>query len=142
MLRLASISQNGISLTLINGSSSATATVESTTQLQVTTSGNNSAATYGDGRISFSNNGQIWTKLDLPTNYTNQGGAATHVIQNGTSLTFVDKLGNTSPGSWTSPTVLFASAWNEPTGVCRQSGANLPGEYAQSDHGAGRSLSG
>jgi hypothetical protein len=35
------------------------------------------------------------------------------VIQDGTtSLVFVDKSGGTSPGYWTSPTQVFATAWN------------------------------
>ena len=110
---LASISQTGSSLSLVNGLVSTTASITSATQLQVVASGKKSTATYADGKITFSSTGQVWTKLDLPSNYTNQSGAATHVIQNGATLTFVDKLGNTSPGYWISPTQVFATAWNE-----------------------------
>jgi hypothetical protein len=75
--------------------------------------GSSALATYGDGTISFSNNGQVWTKLDLPTTFTNSRGATTHILQNGNSLTFVDSVGGTSPGFWISPTQVFATAWNE-----------------------------
>jgi hypothetical protein len=111
---LASITQNGALLTLVNGGTTNSATVSSTSQLLVSLGGGSSAvATYGDGTISFSNNGQVWTKLDLPTDYTNSKGATTHIQQNGASLTFVDSLGGTSPGFWISPTQVFATAWNE-----------------------------
>ena len=75
MLTLASIAQNGTNLTLI-GSTTATATVTSTTQLQV----GGVTATYGDSQITFGATGtfanQVWTKLDLPTDYTNPAGCA------------------------------------------------------------------
>jgi hypothetical protein len=111
---LASITQTGTLLTLVNGGTTNSATITSTSQLTVSLgSGNTAGATFGDGAISFSNNGQVWTKLDLPTNYTNSRGSATQILQNGTSLTFVDSMGGTSPGYWISPTQVFATAWNE-----------------------------
>jgi hypothetical protein len=111
---LASITQNGVLLTLVNGGTTNSATITGTSQLTVSLGGGiTGQATFGDGRISFTNNGQVWTKLDLPPDYTNPGGAGTHILQNGTSLTFVDKFGSTSPGFWTSPTQLFATAWNQ-----------------------------
>jgi hypothetical protein len=74
-------------------------------------------ATYGDSQITFGSTGtfanQVWTKLDLPANYTNSRGAATQITQNGASLTFVDSVGGTSPGHWISPTQVFADSWNE-----------------------------
>jgi hypothetical protein len=111
---LASITQIGMQSTLVNGGTTTSATITGTSQLTVSLGGGGTAtATFADGAISFSSNGQIWTKLDLPPDYTNQNGAATHVIQGGSSLTFVDSQGNTSAGSWISPTQLFATAWNE-----------------------------
>jgi len=111
---LATITQNGTGLALVCGSTSTSATISTVTQLLVSIGQNaTAAATYGDGKITFSNNGQVWTKLDLPGNYKNQSGAAVQVIQNGTSITFVNKLGATTPAFWTSPTTLFLSAWNE-----------------------------
>jgi hypothetical protein len=97
----------------LNGATTASATVTSTTQLQI----GSVIATYGDSQITFGSTGtfanQTWTKLDLPANYTNSRGAATHITQNGASLMFVDSVGGTSPGQWISPTQVFATAWNE-----------------------------
>ncbi len=104
---LASIAQSGTSLTL-NGSSSQSATVLSTTQIQVGAT----TATCRDSQISFGSTGpfanQTWTKIDLPPDFTNLQGNATHVIQNGSAITFVDKYARISVGSWISPTELSA----------------------------------
>ncbi|MBI3865204.1 MAG: hypothetical protein HY290_25295, partial [Planctomycetia bacterium] len=118
---IGTITQNGVLLTFSNAGASTTGTVQNSSQILVNTGGGNTAIeTYGDGRINFANGpqgfafgGQTWSKLDLPPDYTNPGGSATHVIQNGTAtLTFVDKFGGTSPGFWTSPTRIFTTLWN------------------------------
>ena len=115
---LASITQNGALLSLVDGGTTNSATVSGTSQLTVSLGGSNTAtATYADGKISFSSNSQVWTKLDLPPNYTNQSGAAVHILQNGASLTFVDKFGNTSPGYWISPTQVVATGWGNEVGT-------------------------
>ena len=116
VVTLASITQNGGVLTLV-GSSTATATITNSTQILVNGA---DTASYGNSSITFSSGtfaGQVWTKLDLPVNYTNQGGAAVHVIQNGTSLTFVNKLGQTSTGHWVTPTQFVATDWGNETGT-------------------------
>lgn len=111
---LASISQSGDQLTLVNGATQITATiVANPSQILV---GNAVVGTYQDSSITFTSGafaGQTWTKLNLAANYTNSRGAATHITQNGASLTFVDSRGGTSPGFWISPTQVFATAWNE-----------------------------
>lgn len=111
---LASIVQSGTQLTLnLNGVPTTGFVVNNASQVLA---GNTVVATCANSAITFSSGtfaGQTWTKLDLPANYTNQSGAATQVIQNGTSLTFVDKFGNTSPGVWISPTQVSATAWGE-----------------------------
>ena len=116
VLSLASITQNGVNLTLV-GSSSTSATVVSTTQLSV----GGVTATYGGSVITFGVTGtfanQVWTKLDVPANYTNQGGAAVQIIQSGASLTFVNKLGQTSAGHWISPTQFMATDWGSEIGT-------------------------
>lgn len=71
-------------------------------------------ATYGNGSIKFLAGtfaGQTWTKLVLPTNFTNPAGAPVHVSQNGTTVTFTDKYGIQAPGTWVNATQL--SAWGE-----------------------------
>ena len=109
---LASITQTGTALALVNGGNSSSATITSPTALQVGAS----RATFGDGTITFSN-GRVWTKLDLPSDYTNARGSATHVIENGASLTFVNFLGATSSGSWISPTQVMATDWGNEIGT-------------------------
>jgi hypothetical protein len=108
MLTLASIVPSGTQLILI-GSTVAVATITSTTQFQVV---GGAAATYGESIITFGSSGpfanQVWTKLDLPTNYTDAEGAGTHVITNGNSITFVDEFGNTRAAIWINPTQLTA----------------------------------
>ena len=103
---LASIQQNGTQLTL-NGSTTVTATVTSPTTLLV----GGVTASYGNSKITFGSTGpfanQVWTKLDLPTDYTNPAGAIVHIYQNGNAVTFSDRNGITSPGTWLSPTRLF-----------------------------------
>ncbi|MBI3860588.1 MAG: S53 family peptidase [Planctomycetia bacterium] len=109
---LGSITQNGTSLTFANGASSFAATITNPTQMNVT--GQAGGATFGDGQIVFAGSGQVWKKLDLATDYTNPSGAATRVIQNGTtSVVFVNKFGGTSPGYWINATQLFATGWNQ-----------------------------
>jgi hypothetical protein len=107
-LTLASISQNGTALTM-DGSANASATVTSTTQLQI----GGVTATYGDSQIRFGSTGtfanQVWTKLDLPTDYTNPAGARVHITQNGNALIFSDRNGTQSPGAWINPTQIAAS---------------------------------
>lgn len=110
---LASITQNGPRLTLVNGSGSTSVTITSATTLDV--------GVYGNGKITFSN-GQVWTKLDVPQDYVSSTGGIPHLRQNGANLTFFDKFGGTSPGFWISPTEIVASAdklsdWNEPLTV-------------------------
>ena len=110
---LASIAQNAGTLTLNGTLTTATATITNATQILVN---GTDTATYVNSKINFTSGtfaGETWTKLDLPGDYTNQSGAATHVIQNGTSVTFVDKFGNNSPGIWLTPTTLSATAWNQ-----------------------------
>jgi hypothetical protein len=104
---LASIAPSGNQWLLI-GSTVALGTVASPTQLQI----GGSTATYGDSRIAFGSAGpfanQVWTKLDLPANYTTARGAATHVTTNGNSIAFVDENGVSSAATWINPTQLFA----------------------------------
>jgi hypothetical protein len=50
----------------------------------------------------------VWTKLDLPADYTTALGAATHVNTNGNGLTFVNEFGSPSAGVWINPTQLTA----------------------------------
>jgi hypothetical protein len=106
-LTLASITQSGVNLTL-HGSTSAAATVTSTTQLQIGAT----TATYGDSVITFGSTGpfanQVWTKLDLPANYTTVRGAQAHVNTNGNNITFVDENGVSSAAVWINPTQLTA----------------------------------
>ncbi len=109
---LASIDQNGNSLTL-HGSSTVSAAIQSATQMLV---GGNQPAPYANGSIMFlagSFAGQTWTKLDLPPDFTNQQGAAVHIMQNGTSVTFVNKFGGTASGTWVAPTLLSVPAFGE-----------------------------
>src|SRR5579872_7265156 len=93
---LASITQNGGVLTL-NGASTTTATITNATQILVN---GTDTANYGNSRVTFLSGTfapQIWTKLDLPTDFTDPVGAPVRVSQNGTAVTFTDKFGNTSP---------------------------------------------
>jgi len=110
---LASVTQTSGAQITLNGSTTANAAIASSSQLQI----GGVTATYGNSQITFGSSGpfanQVWTKLDLPTNFTNQSGAPVQVIENGNSITFVNKFGATTPASWTSPTTLFLSAWNE-----------------------------
>ncbi len=68
-------------------------------------------ATYADGIITFSADsplaGQVWTKLDLPVNYTDAHGAATQVTQTGASVTFTDETGAQTSAVWIDPTQLL-----------------------------------
>ncbi|MBI3860436.1 MAG: fibronectin type III domain-containing protein [Planctomycetia bacterium] len=103
---LASITQNGGTLTL-NGSSITSATITDGTKILVN---GTDPALYGNGSITFLSGtfaGQTWTKLTLPTDFTNPAGARVHIFQNGSALTFSDRNGKTSPGTWVSPTQLF-----------------------------------
>jgi hypothetical protein len=114
---LASVSQNGAQLTL-TGASTTTAVLTSPTTLVVGTS---DSATYGNSQINFGSTGtfanQVWTKLDLPTNFISSLGGPAQVIQNGASLQFVNNRGQTSAGSWISPTQVVATAFGNETGT-------------------------
>jgi hypothetical protein len=115
-LTLASIAQSGANLTL-NGSSVVAGVVITPTRFNV----GGTTANYGDSVITFGSTGpfanQVWTKLDLPADYTNQGGAAVHIMQTGAALTFVNKLGQTSAGHWISPTQFIATDWGNEIGT-------------------------
>ena len=105
---LASIVPAGSQLVLI-GSTVAVGSVASQTQLQI----GGTMANYSlDSQITFGSTGpfanQVWTKLDLPTDYTTDRGAATHVITNGNSITCVDQNGVPSAAAWINPTQLTA----------------------------------
>jgi hypothetical protein len=105
---LASIAQNGTQLTL-NGTNHVTMTIV-TSPAELLETGT-AVATYQNSTITFSSGtfaGQVWTKLDLPANYTNPIGAPVFVAQNGSAVTFTDKFGKTSPGTWLNPTQLSA----------------------------------
>jgi hypothetical protein len=68
-------------------------------------------ATYGNNSITFSAGafaGQVWTKINLPVNFTNLAGQAVHATQNGSSVTFTDSHGNMSPGTWLSANTMSA----------------------------------
>ena len=114
---LASITQSGAQLTLTGTTTPATI-VTNPGQLLA---GGAVVATYSGSVISFTSGafaGETWTKLDLPTDFTNQGGAPVHIYtsQDGTSLTFVNKLLQTSSGSWIDPTHVKADNWGGPNG--------------------------
>jgi hypothetical protein len=115
---LASITQAGNLVTLINGASATIATIgynSTLGQVQLQLSNNTSIALTDD---SFTLNGQVWTKLDLPTNYTSSWGGSASVVQNGTaSLMFVNSQGQTSPGFWTSPNQVVATAFGNEVGT-------------------------
>jgi hypothetical protein len=102
---LASIAQNGGTLTL-REFSSITAAITDATRILVNGA---DTATYGNSSIVFPTGtfaGQTWTKLDLPSNFTNQAGARVHCIEIGSAVTFIDRNGLQSPGDWISPTQL------------------------------------
>ncbi|MFN0054545.1 MAG: glycosyl hydrolase family 17 protein [Planctomycetales bacterium] len=66
-----------------------------------------------DGTITWSNS-NAWRRLSLATEYVNPTGDAVRIIDNSTTaLTFVNKLGGTSPGNWINPTQVTATAWNQ-----------------------------
>ncbi len=116
---LASITQNSNQVTLVNGATTTNATIGYNTSLgqaQLQLSNNTIVALAND---SFTLNGQVWKKLDLPTNYTTSfGGGAVSVVQNGTtSLTFVNGQGQKSPGFWLSPTQVVATAFGNEVGT-------------------------
>ncbi len=116
---LASITQNSNQVTLVNGATTTNATIGYNTSLgqaQLQLSNNTIVALAND---SFTLNGQVWNKLDLPTNYTTSfGGGAVSVVQNGTtSLTFVNGQGQKSPGFWLSPTQVVATAFGNEVGT-------------------------
>ncbi len=104
---LASIAQNGTQLTLA-GTSTASATITSGDQILVN---GTDTATYGDGSITFTTGqfaGQTWTKISLPTSFTNPQGAPVSISQDGANITFTDKYGHTATGAWVTPTTLTA----------------------------------
>jgi hypothetical protein len=111
-LTLASISQNGTALTF-SGSTSATGTLTSPNQFTIGAA----VETFANSSITFAAGGsfagQIWTKLDLPTDFTNQQGAPTHASQYGSSVTLTDKYGHSANATWTTPTQLSIPAWHD-----------------------------
>jgi hypothetical protein len=105
--RLASITQNGAALTL-NGDSTAAASISDATQILVN---GTDTAIYGNGSIELLAGtfaGQTWTKLDLPTDFTNPAGARVHITQNGNAVSFTDRNGTQSAGTWIDTTQLSA----------------------------------
>src|SRR5258707_64029 len=59
-------------------------------------------ATFQNSVIAFTSGAfanQVWTKLDLPTDYTNPAGARVHITQSGNALTFSDRNGTQSAGT-------------------------------------------
>jgi hypothetical protein len=108
--QLASIIQSGTTLTINPpGGGPVTGVINSPTQ--VTASGFGGAGTYADGVINFGN-GQAWTKLDLPSNYTTSaGGGATQVVPNGTTtLGFVNSQRQSFGGNFTDPMHLIVTS--------------------------------
>ena len=91
--------QDGFLLKL-KGTSPATATVTDSTHLLIN---GTDVASYGNNGITFSTGafaGQVWTKINLAANFTNDAGQAVHAAQHGNQVTFTDKNGNTSAGTW------------------------------------------
>jgi CSLREA domain-containing protein len=116
---LASITQSGNQATLTSGATTTVTTIvynSTQSQLQLQLANNSTIALVND---SFTLNGQVWNKLDLPTNYTTSfGGGAVSVVQNGTtSLMLVNSQGQKSPGFWLSPTQLVATAFGNEIGT-------------------------
>ena len=114
---LASVTQNNNLATLFNGgtTTSTTITFDATSgQVQLQLPDNTTVALSND---SFTLNGQVWTKLDLPPSYTSSFGGSASVAQNGTSLTFVNNQGQSSPGYWLSPTQVVATAFGNEVGI-------------------------
>jgi CSLREA domain-containing protein len=116
---LASITQSGSQATLTNGATTTVTTIvynSTQGQLQLQLSNNTVVALAND---SFTLNGQVWKKLDLPVNYTTSfGGGAVSVVQNGTtSLAFVNSQGQKSPGFWLSSTQVVATAFGNEVGT-------------------------
>ena len=112
--KLATVTQsNDVQLGFVNenGQTSTGSVLTATTLVASNYSGGQ--ATFGDGQIRFQN-GQVWRKLDLSPFYTSSiDNRQVRVLQDGTStLKFVDQLGQTTPGSWTSPTTLFDTGRN------------------------------
>src|SRR4029079_6830761 len=104
-----SILQNGMQITL-NGTATVGATiVVNPAELLIAGAVD---ATYQNSVITFGSTGpfanQTWTKLNLPGDFRNPAGALVHIIQNGSSVTFVDRNGAQSPGTWLSPNRLSA----------------------------------
>ena len=101
--------QNAFLLEL-KGTSPATATAIVADSTHLSINGTN-VATYGNNSITFSTGafaGQVWTKINLPANFTNVAGQPVHAAQNGSSVTFTDKNGNTSAGTWLGTNTMLA----------------------------------
>jgi hypothetical protein len=107
---LTAIIQNGTQLTFVNVAGGAT-TGSLLGPNQVSLPGWGQTGVWVEGTLSFSA-GSRWTKLDLSSDYQNLTGDPLHILQNGTALTFVNKAGGTSAGSWLSPTQVQATDWN------------------------------
>lgn len=113
------IVQKGVLLTFVVNSSGDSSPGYWINPTQVYAPAFGQTGTVGNGKITWSG-GNVWaassTIVSPPSfsNYTNKGGAATQVVQNGTSLTFVvDDSGESSPGYWISPTQVYAPAFGQ-----------------------------
>ncbi len=114
---LASVTQSTDYAILIDGATTTVTTMgynATLGQLQLQLPDSTTVALTND---SFTMNGQVWTKLDLPASYTSSFGGSSSVTQNGTSLTFVNGQGQTSPGYWLSPTQVVATAFGNEVGI-------------------------
>jgi predicted RNA-binding protein len=108
--QLTSIVQNAMQINLTNAAGE-TATGAFVTPTQLFVPSWNQTANIVDGALEFSN-GSSWKKLNLLPNYANAAGDAVHIVQNGTTtLSFVNKLGQTTAGRWISPTQVQAAGW-------------------------------
>ena len=112
---LASISQNGVSLTFVNGAATSIGAILNPTQVRAVNFGN-SVGTWVDNTLTFTN-GQVWTKLDLSPTYTSSiGNKPTQILQNGTTtLTFVDGNGISYTGNWLDASHLVATGFGTGT---------------------------
>ncbi len=115
---LGSITQSGNQATLVNGGSTTSTTIaydSADGQLELQLPDTSTVDLTND---SFTLNGQIWKKLDLPANYTTSFGGNSSVIENGNiSLTFINNQGQTSPGYWLTPTQVVATAFGNEVGT-------------------------
>jgi hypothetical protein len=104
--QLASIVQNSVQLTFNVGGQTSSGSILNSTQVRAIDFGN-AVGNIGPSQISF-NNGQVWTKLDLPPTWTsNKGGVPAKIIQDGTTtLKLIDEFGNSTTAQFTDATHL------------------------------------